>query len=167
MDLKQKVISLKARLCCRFPPVDKVDEPHKRDARQSTPSTDTATVKWVSEVFNITNHFAHPQFLEMKQRCFQHIVRVARLPHHPTLCSTMVPDSLPYISEIPYHYYSRANPQKGINALDPVVGEMDTAGDGQLECLARLLIWWPTRPSFFSFADRGRGAIEATKLWGF
>lgn len=53
----------------------------------------------------------------------------------------MVLDLLPHISEIPYHYYSRANPQKGINALDPVVGEMDTAGDGQLESLARLLIW--------------------------
>ncbi|GKZ86244.1 hypothetical protein AnigIFM56816_001296 [Aspergillus niger] len=44
MDLKQKVISLKARLCCRSPPVDKVDEPNKEDARQSTPSPDTATV---------------------------------------------------------------------------------------------------------------------------
>ncbi|GKZ29782.1 hypothetical protein AbraIFM66950_006412 [Aspergillus brasiliensis] len=44
MVLREKVNSIKARLCCRVTPEgDKVDETNKRDAQQSTPSTATPT----------------------------------------------------------------------------------------------------------------------------
>ncbi|OJJ66138.1 hypothetical protein ASPBRDRAFT_79428 [Aspergillus brasiliensis CBS 101740] len=45
MVLKEKVNSIKARLCCRVAPEgDKVDVTNKRDAQQSSPSTAKPTV---------------------------------------------------------------------------------------------------------------------------